>query len=102
MKKNKLILAAKILAVVIICLIAFVGIYVQKANKMENVVKDYKLGKDLEGYREFTLKISDAYKVALFNLNNINNIITDFLDKTVNYIYSIYEFGLSTAIQFDK
>ena len=48
-------------------------------------------------------KIYDvAYKVALFNLNNINNIITDFLDKTVNYIYSIYEFGLTTAIQFDK
>lgn len=73
MKKNKLVLAAKILAVVIICLIAFVGIYVQKANKMENVVKDYKLGKDLEGYREFTLKISDAYKVLDSDGNEVGN-----------------------------
>lgn len=78
MKKNKLILAAKILAVVIICLIAFVGIYVQKANKMENVVKDYKLGKDLEGYREFTLKISDAYKVLDSDGKEIGN--TDIYD----------------------
>ena len=73
MKKNKLVLAAKILAVVIICLIAFVGIYVQKMNKMENVVKDYKLGKDLKGYREITLKLSDAYKVLDSDGNEVGN-----------------------------
>ena len=73
MKKNKLVLAAKILAVVIICLIAFVGIYVQKLNKMENIVKDYKLGKDFEGYREITLKISDAYKVLDSDGNEVGN-----------------------------
>lgn len=59
-----------------------------------NIMSDY--------YKQDKSDLSDAYKVALFNLNNINNIITDFLDKTVNYIYSIYEFGLTTAIQFDK
>ena len=59
-----------------------------------NIMSDY--------YKQDKPDLSDAYKVALFNLNNINTIITDFLDKTVNYIYSIYEFGLTTAIQFDK
>ena len=59
-----------------------------------NIMSDY--------YKQDKPDLSDAYKVALFNLNNINSIITDFLDKTVNYIYSIYEFGLTTAIQFDK
>ena len=59
-----------------------------------NIMSDY--------YKQDKPDLSDAYKVALFNLNNINNIITDFLDKAVNYIYSIYEFGLTTAIQFDK
>lgn len=59
-----------------------------------NIMADY--------YKQDKSDLSDAYKVALFNLNNINSIITDFLDKTVNYIYSIYEFGLTTAIQFDK
>ena len=59
-----------------------------------NIMSDY--------YKQDKPDLSDAYKIALFNLNNINTIITDFLDKTVNYIYSIYEFGLTTAIQFDK
>jgi Holliday junction resolvase len=59
MKKNKLKLLTKILAIIIICLISFVGIYVQKYNKMDNIVKDYKLSKDLSGYRQIILEVSD-------------------------------------------
>ena len=59
MKKNKLILATKILAIVIVCLIAFVGIYVQKLNSMQNVVKDFTYGKDLKGYRQITLVVCE-------------------------------------------
>ena len=36
MKKSKLLLVTKILGIVIVCLISFVGIYVQELNKMEN------------------------------------------------------------------
>ena len=57
MKRSKIKLAIKILAVVIICLISFVGIYVQEYNSMSNVVKDYQLGQDLNGYRQLVLEV---------------------------------------------
>ena len=60
MKKDKLKLATKILAIVIICLISFVGVFVQNTNRMVNVVKDFTLSKDLKGYRQILLKVSDA------------------------------------------
>ena len=55
---NKLKLATKILAIVIICLISFAGVYVQNGNKMENILKEFTLSKDLKGYREIILKLS--------------------------------------------
>lgn len=63
MKKIKLI--AKIIAIVIICLIGFVGIYLpwQKPIQMNNLVKEFSLGKDFTGYREIMLEVSDASKV---------------------------------------
>ena len=60
MKKIQLVI--KILAVALVVAIAFVGIYVQKQNRMENVVKDYTLGMDLEGARVIELKVSDEKK----------------------------------------
>lgn len=63
MKYKKLKLVTKILAIIIICLISFCGIYVQKFNKMENIVKDYEKSKDLTGYREITFEVSTGYKV---------------------------------------
>ena len=73
MKTNKLLLATKILAVIIVCLIAFAGVYVQKLNKMENVLKEFNLSKDLKGYREIILELSDANKV----LDSSKNVIGD-------------------------
>ena len=63
MKKIKLI--AKILTIIIICLVGFVGIYLQwkQPIEMNNLVKEYNLSKDLKGYREIILKVSDANKV---------------------------------------
>ena len=63
MKKSKIVIATKILAIIAICLISFMGVYSQKLNKMENIVKDFSLSKDLTGYREIIFKISDANKV---------------------------------------
>ena len=60
MKKIQLVI--KILAVALVVAIAFVGIYVQRQNRMENVVKDYTLGMDLEGARVIELKVSDEKK----------------------------------------
>ena len=63
MKRIKLI--AKILTIIIICLVGFVGIYLPWKNPIENnnLLKDYNLSKDLKGYREIVLKVSDANKV---------------------------------------
>lgn len=70
----------KILAILIICLISFVGIYVQKLNSMENVVKDYKKSKELEGYRQVILEISDATQVLSSEGKVIGN--TDDFDES--------------------
>lgn len=63
MKKLKLI--TKVIAIIIICLIGFVGIYLpwKKPILMNNEIKDFTLGKDFTGYREVILDVSEAYKV---------------------------------------
>lgn len=63
LKGKKLKLITEILAIVVICLVSFVGVYTKQANKMENQVKDYELSKDLKGYRELVFKVSDATEV---------------------------------------
>ena len=63
MKERKLKLITEIIAIVVICLISFVGIYKEQANKMKNQVKSYDFGKDLSGYRELVFKVSDATEV---------------------------------------
>ena len=65
MKKIQLVI--KILAVALVVAIAFAGIYVQKQNRMENVVKDYSLGMDLEGARVIELTVSDETKEVTRN-----------------------------------
>lgn len=64
MKEKRLKLLTKILAIVIICLVSFIGVYVQKGNTMKNIVKEFKYSKDLSGYREFIFEVSDAKEVT--------------------------------------
>ena len=64
MEVKKLKLITKVLAIVIICLISFFGVYVQKGNSMKNIVKDFQYSKDLQGYREFVFEVSDAQEVT--------------------------------------
>ena len=63
LKNKKLKLITEILAILIICLVSFVGVYGQNANKMVNKVKGYDLAKDLKGYRELVFSVSDAVEV---------------------------------------
>ena len=58
MKGNKLKIIICTLVIISICLASFVGIYIQKSNRMENVVKDYKFSKDFTGYRQVVLEVS--------------------------------------------
>ena len=73
MKERKLKLITEILAIIVICLISYVGIYTKNANRMENQVKDYDLGKDLKGYRELVFKVSDATEVLDSNGKVVGN-----------------------------
>lgn len=80
MKGNKIISrVAKILGIVLISLIAFVGIYVQKTNRMENIVKDYKYNMDLEGRRVISLKVSDGKETVIKDKdgNEVEEELTD-------------------------
>ena len=95
MKYKKLKLVTKILAIITICLIAFVGIYAQKSNKMENLVKDYEKSKDFTGYREITFDVSDATKVLDESGNVVGN--TDTIDDST---YS--KLGMSTSYTVDS
>ena len=82
MKGNKLKLITKILAILTICLISFVGIYVKSTNTMQNKVKDYEFSKDLDGYRELIFKVSDATEVLNSGGKVIGN-TDEYTDSTI-------------------
>ncbi|MCI8470835.1 MAG: hypothetical protein HFJ35_05110, partial [Clostridia bacterium] len=56
MKKIKILTIT--LLIVAITMIAFFGIYRQKQNRMENIMKDYDLAMDLKGTRNIRLKLN--------------------------------------------
>lgn len=58
MKKVKIITI--ILAIILISIVAFGGVYIKTQNRMENKVKDYEFGRELEGERVIELKASDG------------------------------------------
>lgn len=58
MKKVKILTIA--LAIILVTLIAFGGIYIQTQNRMENKVKDYELGRELDSQRVIELKIKET------------------------------------------
>ena len=58
MKKVKIITIA--LAIVLITLVAFGGVYAQTQNRMENKVKEYTLSKELSGARVIDIKVANT------------------------------------------
>lgn len=58
MKKVKILTI--ILAIVLVTMVAFGGIYIQVQNRMSDKVKDYSYAMDLKGSRNIRLKVSDA------------------------------------------
>lgn len=55
MKKVKI--TTIILAIILITMIAFAGVYIKTQNRMENKVKDYTLGRELKGGRVIELNV---------------------------------------------
>lgn len=58
MKKVKILTI--VLAIVLVALVAFGGVYVQTQNRMENKVKDYALGRELDSQRVVEIKVKTS------------------------------------------
>lgn len=67
MKKTKLLTIT--LIIVLVAMVAFVGVYVQKQNRMEDKVRDYSYSMDLKGTRNVTLKVSQENKTIIKDSN---------------------------------
>ena len=63
MKKIKLITI--ILAIVLVTMVAFFGVYVPIQNRMENKVKDYQYAMDLEGGRNIKLSVDNTSNTVI-------------------------------------
>lgn len=82
MKKVKI--AIIILTIILISLISFAGVYVQKQNRMENQVKGYKLGMNLSGYRQVRIepvKQEGETEITDEDVNKTKEIIQTRLEK---------------------
>ena len=58
-----------ILLIILLALISFGGIYIQKTKFVENILPEYKLGPDFTGLRNIGLKLSDATKDIYYDLD---------------------------------
>ena len=56
-----------ILFIILLSLISFTGIFVQDKNSMRNLIPDYQLGMDLEGYRVVTVDVSNAEETIYYD-----------------------------------
>ena len=85
MKKIKI--TTIILAIILVTLVAFGGVYIKTQNRMENKVKEYTLGRELEGARKVELKVktSDGSKTNTENLTVENyEIVKNTIEKRLN------------------
>ena len=64
MKKTIKILTI-ILTIILVSMIGFIGIYVQKQNRMENIVKDYDYAMDLKGARIIAIKPEEEIETKM-------------------------------------
>ena len=82
MKENKLKLITVFLIILVICLVSFVGVYVQENNRMENKVKGYEFSQNLSGYRELVFELSDAVEV-IDSEGKVVGSTDDYTDSTI-------------------
>jgi membrane protein len=84
LKMKKVKILTIILAIILVTLIAFGGIYVQTQNRMENKVKDYELGRELKSQRVIELKIKESTSTDSENSSSDENTETDSSKETEN------------------
>lgn len=75
-----------ILAIILITLIAFGGVYVKTQNRMENKVKDYSFGRELSGERVVEVKVAtedDSEENSEQNTENLTEENYETVKKTI-------------------
>ena len=65
--EKKLKIALITLLIILLSIISFVGLFIQDTKFMKNIVPDYQLGMDLEGYRVITLQVSDEEETIYYD-----------------------------------
>lgn len=63
------------LAIVLLCLISFVGIYAKEQGIMKNIVKDYDLAMNLGGYREVRMTIAKGETVTSEKVEEVKKML---------------------------
>lgn len=85
MKINKVLkISLIILVIILLSIIAFVGIYVQDKNRMSNVVKNYELGMDLEGFRKIQLDVKTGNQTINYDKDGNKIESTDTTTEVAN------------------
>lgn len=72
-KGNFLKILVFVVAVILVSLVSFVGIYKYDKGSMVNILPNYELGKDFGGYRLVTLNVSDETKTVEVDTNTEEN-----------------------------
>lgn len=70
-----------VLAIVLICLVSFVGVYIKEQNRMENIIRNYNLGMNLSGYREVRLTLEDGQELTKEKVQQTKKILEVRLEK---------------------
>ena len=65
-----------ILAIILLSLISFIGIYVQDKGQIKNIMPEYLLSRELKGYRRIELKVSEEIKETI-NYDEEGNVIPE-------------------------
>lgn len=69
-----------ILAIVLLCLVSFMGIYVEKNGVITNIVKDYDLGMDLGEHREVKITLAKGEEVTSEKVEQTKKLLQKRLD----------------------
>ena len=74
-----------VLISIVVIIVAFVGIYMPKANKLKNIIPDYKLGTEVDGIIEYRLVPDDSEEekeVYVDSKGNIKGFVEDGSEST--------------------
>lgn len=64
---RKLKITLTILLIILLSIISFAGLFMQKGKNMENLLPEYKLGMDLKGHRAITIQVSDEKETKYYD-----------------------------------